>query len=247
MTGIYKITSPTGRVYVGQSTDLSKRRYIYSKLHCTGQHRLYSSLKKYGFSNHTFEVVEECEESLLNMRERFWQDYYSVTGEGGLNLKLTQTDTKSGKLSDHSRKLISESQKRIGNCPPSREGAVLSDETKQKIRDANKGVSRNKGYVHTQESKQKMSLARLGTKHLDETKQKIRDSKIGRPLTLEHRKALLNSHTKYVDIKCYTLEGNLVATYSNLQQAVSLGFTLECIRRCILGRAKKHRGFVWKI
>lgn len=247
MIGIYKITNPIGKVYIGQSINLDKRRYLYSKHHCRGQHRLYNSLEKYGFGNHIFEVLEECEDCLLNTRERFWQEYYNVTGEEGLNLKLTETDNKSGRLSDYTKNQISESQKRIGNRPPSREGAVLSEEVKQKIRAANKGVSRNKGYLHTEESKHKMSLARKGTTHSDESKQKMRDSKVGRSLTTEHRRALSDSHIKYANIECYDLQGNLVATYTNLQEAVALGYSLECIRRCILGRAKKHKGFMWKV
>lgn len=37
LIGIYKITSPSNKVYIGQSTDLYSRFYIYKKLHCKKQ------------------------------------------------------------------------------------------------------------------------------------------------------------------------------------------------------------------
>ena len=61
MVGIYKITSPTGRVYIGQAIDIHVRwEKNYKKLQCKKQPRLYNSLLKYSFSQHIFEVVEEC-------------------------------------------------------------------------------------------------------------------------------------------------------------------------------------------
>ncbi len=88
MVGIYKIESPTGKVYIGQAVDVERRKRTYSKLKCTGQPKLYSSLKKHGFDSHIFEVVEECLEEHLNVRERYWQDFYNVL-EFGLNYLTT--------------------------------------------------------------------------------------------------------------------------------------------------------------
>lgn len=70
MIGIYKITSPTGRVYIGQTVDIVRRFKQYKKgISCSTQVKLHSSLQKHGISNHLFEVVEECEVSYLNERE----------------------------------------------------------------------------------------------------------------------------------------------------------------------------------
>ena len=104
--GIYKITSPTGRVYIGQSIDIEKRRKSYFKpTGALGQTRLKNSLKKHGVENHKFEIIEECLEENLNRRERYWQDFYNVLDEG-LNCKLTQSEDKSGKLSDETKEKI---------------------------------------------------------------------------------------------------------------------------------------------
>ena len=70
MIGIYKITSPTGKVYIGQSININKRFYQYKKLHCKGQVILYNSFMKHGVENHIFEVIKECEVLELNNEER---------------------------------------------------------------------------------------------------------------------------------------------------------------------------------
>ena len=50
MIGIYKITSPTNKIYIGQSTNIENRWNDYYKMiRCKRQTRLYNSLKKYGF------------------------------------------------------------------------------------------------------------------------------------------------------------------------------------------------------
>ena len=59
MPYIYKITSPTNKIYIGQTWNLKKRVYQYSKIKCKTQPKLYASLKKYGWENHILKVVSE--------------------------------------------------------------------------------------------------------------------------------------------------------------------------------------------
>jgi len=86
--GIYKITTPSGKIYIGQSINLEKREDDYIKLRCGKQPKLYNSLKKHGWEKHKFEIVEECIVEQLNEREIYWGLYYDVLGENGLNLRL---------------------------------------------------------------------------------------------------------------------------------------------------------------
>jgi group I intron endonuclease len=91
MIGIYKIISPTNRVYIGQSIDIYKRFEGYNSVqNVKNQKKLHSSFLKHGVENHVFEVIEECTTELLNERERYWQEYYNVI-KNGLNCKLTNT------------------------------------------------------------------------------------------------------------------------------------------------------------
>ena len=110
MIGIYKITNPSGKTYVGQSKNIERRWGEYNKLRrCKNQVKLYYSLLKYLPINHIFEIIEECNIEQLDEREIYWGLQYDVLSDNGLNLKL-------------------------GNA-----GGRCSEETKQKIRLANKG------------------------------------------------------------------------------------------------------------
>jgi hypothetical protein len=105
--GIYKITSPSGRVYIGQSKDVFRLRVRnYKKETCHSQPLLERSLKKYGWENHTFEIIEECEVEDLNCRERHWQDFYDVLN-GGLNCVLQECGELKYKLSENTKNNIS--------------------------------------------------------------------------------------------------------------------------------------------
>lgn len=92
--GIYKITSPEGKIYIGQSKDIRKRWKKYNSRSISGQIKIYRSIVKYGIQNHIFEVIEDCDSTELNRRERYWQDYYDVTSKNGLNLSLVNADEK---------------------------------------------------------------------------------------------------------------------------------------------------------
>lgn len=161
MTGyIYKITSPTSKIYIGQTLDVTKRQSQYRKLDCKGQVRLYHSLKKYGWDAHIFEVICECSADKLNETERYYQDYYNVLADG-LNCKLTTSLSKTGQLSE-------ETKSRIGI---SNRGKVRSVEAKDRV---SKGLA---GRPKSEEHKQKLRQALLGRTHSLETVKKIQASR----------------------------------------------------------------------
>lgn len=172
--GIYKITSPSERVYIGQSKDLTRRFKDYLTISKSkNQVLLNSSFKKYGVENHTFEIIEECPLEDLNCRERYWQDFYDVLN-GGLNCILTDTDALPKILSEDTKKRISENL--IGRFSGENHplfGISCSEETKKRISVA------NKGRIVTQEVKDKTSNTLLGRKLSQEWKDNIRKSKSG--------------------------------------------------------------------
>lgn len=89
MIGIYKITSPSGKIYIGQSVNIEKRFRQYKNYKCKEQIRLYRSLNKYTVEKHIFEVIEKCNIEELNERERYWQIFYNCIGKNGLNCQIT--------------------------------------------------------------------------------------------------------------------------------------------------------------
>jgi len=165
--GIYKITSPTGKTYIGQSTNIEWRWKQYNKYPDSfkGQRKLYNSITKHGVNNHTFEVVEECPLGQLDEREIYWGYYFNVLGENGLTLKLGN-----GKqiVSQETKQKMSESilgKKKGKESKGSgrKEGFIVSEETKQKQRLAKIGKSSNhKGYKDSIETLIKKSEAKKG-------------------------------------------------------------------------------------
>ena len=110
MVGIYKITSPSGKIYIGQSTDIFYRFSYYKRLNCRQQKKLYASLKKYGVENHSFDVVINCDVLQLNELERYYQELYNCTGKDGLNLRLTKANDRVGTFSEETKLKMSLAQ-----------------------------------------------------------------------------------------------------------------------------------------
>ena len=166
MTGIYKITSPTGKIYIGQAVDIAIRLKSYINGTCIGQPRIYNSIRKHGWNAHRVEIVQECSEIELNKAERYWQDYYNCVEEG-LNLRYTQTDEKSGRFSEEMkiklRKPKSTTDKMKG--PKSAEHlAKIAAANKGKKRGPQKNPSNKRGPDHSQYGikKPEMGAKRLG-------------------------------------------------------------------------------------
>ena len=87
MIGIYKITNPKGKIYVGRSINLEKRKKDYSRLSQTkGQPLIHNSILKYSWEYHTFEILEICSLEELNQKEIYWINFFNCI-EKGLNLK----------------------------------------------------------------------------------------------------------------------------------------------------------------
>lgn len=85
---IYKITSLSNKMYVGQTKKkVPQKRW---KEHCRPSSKRCVALKraidKYGAENMTFEVVEECSDAMLNDREQHWIRELGTLSPHGYNL-----------------------------------------------------------------------------------------------------------------------------------------------------------------
>lgn len=108
--GIYKLTSPSNKVYIGQAFDIEKRLSRYKSLNCKGQPYLYNSLVKYGFENHKFEILHECKEEELNDFENHYiQLFDSFNTHNGMNLR--SGGGRGAALSEESKAKSGKSQK----------------------------------------------------------------------------------------------------------------------------------------
>jgi len=109
MIGIYRITSPSNKVYIGQSSNIETRFKTYKYNACKGQPRLFNSFKKYGFETHKLEVIERCAIDKLNIRERYWQDFHDSTNKG-LNCMSVKTELINGSHCNTTKLKISQTK-----------------------------------------------------------------------------------------------------------------------------------------
>jgi len=96
ITGIYKITSPNNKIYIGQSKDIYSRwnayKYFQRDYDCYKKRNknslIFKSFKKYGYFNHKFEILEECNEIDLNIKEVFYIKKYNSNVLNGSKIGL---------------------------------------------------------------------------------------------------------------------------------------------------------------
>jgi group I intron endonuclease len=223
MIGIYKITSPSKKIYIGQSIDIEYRFKRYKSLNSgvKKQILLYRSFIKYGVENHFFEVLCECEIFELNEKERYYQDLYSAIGSKGLNCKLTKSSDRKGEHSLETKQKISKaiSNKRIGYKHSDEtkrkiglahignqyhKGRKMPNKTKEALLKKNKGNTYNLGKKQTEETKLKISNALkgnkscLGRKLSESAKNKISIANKGRKITDDTKKKLSESKSKII-------------------------------------------------
>lgn len=240
---IYKIKSPSGKVYIGQSVDPLKYRVPkYRNNDCRGQVRLYNSIKKYGWEAHEFKIIDCCDIEYKNKRERFWQDYYDVLDQNkGLNSVLTETDEyprilseelklrKSNKLK--TRILSEEHKRKIGNA---HRGKTVSESTREKQRLSQSGKKLS------EETKKKLALKLSGTRnpmfgknHSDETKKIIRE------------KRMVNSFNSDPTFSTCVLNTDNGIYYLSIKEAShSIGMKYQKLVDKLNGRSKNNTDFI---
>lgn len=181
--GIYKITSPTGKVYIGQSHNTHNRIRDFMGT-ITHHRKMNESVIKYGWDSHTKEVVHELpddvSQEVLNTYEKLYIDLYKSCGVELLNIR---EGGKNGTHPKETRLRLSESRK-FQESPM--KGKKHSAESKAKMSSYQKHRPyRPKGNPISEENKLKMQEARkklphpfVGKHHSEETKNKIKLKKI---------------------------------------------------------------------
>lgn len=190
IVGIYKITSLSGKVYIGQSWDIAARWRQYRAARFKGaQPKLLASFRKYGVASHTFAILYEApataDQYHLNIMEQFLMDEFR--SEHVLLLNIREGGSHGRQSPESIRKMVATRQANGSYTPTA--------ETRQKYRDAqHRRTNRPK---HSEETKQLLSRlatgrvpsadaceknrqSQLGRTHSQETKTKIAAGQIGR-------------------------------------------------------------------
>lgn len=256
MIGIYKITNPENKIYIGYSKNIERRFKEYLTLQCKTQKLLKDSIQKYGVENHIFEIIEECCLENIKEKEKYWIKYYdsyfnglnSNKGGGGV---ITHSDETKEKISiSHTGKKDSlETKTKKSNSHTgkkhtkthSNKGIPITEETKQKISKANsKPKPKNFGLNHSLKTKGK-------PKHNEISKSKISNKLKNHPSLLSQERKLKISNSNSKPILQYTLNGDFIKEWSSSVYIYNeLKFPQPNISAACLGKQKTAYGFIWK-
>jgi group I intron endonuclease len=266
---VYKITSPSGKNYIGSSVNYKRRLTQYKGTGAKTQTILYNSFAKHGFDNHVFEIVELCTKENVLEREYYYGSLYKVLGEKGLNCKLpkfgdkyqnTRQETidkmKAWKPSEDTIAKMKAAQTKRAKEQP------VSDETKQKLREANLGKKasdetkkkmslKGKGRVVSKESrikmgawkrkpcseeqKQRLSEINKGKPMLEKTREALRIALTGRPCSQKTKDAVAKASSKIV------LDTASGIYYDSVKEAAHLYNMKSTTLRAMLTKQNKNK------
>lgn len=238
MVGIYKITNPNGKIYIGQSINILNRWVRYRYHHSVkNQPQIHRSISKYGVEKHIFEVLTECDLNQLDYLEQLYKKFY-IAKLGWDNVLFCEVyDNGGGPKSNYTKKLISESLK--GKPKPKGFG--------EKISKSQKGNTNMLGHKHTEETKKKMSKSALGRKVSKETRSKQSKSATGKIKTEEHRRKISESHPTKKSVSQFSLDNILLNGFPSINEASrQTGIRVPDISACCNGKQKTAQGYIWK-
>lgn len=256
MIGIYKITNPSNKIYIGQSWNIEKRLkgYKTNNNYCKNQTKLYNSFQKYGWENHQFDIIKSIEEPIsqesLNEYEIEYWEYYIKKGFEMLNIREPGSR---GKLSEETKKKISKprseqaklNMKGIlkpnaggkGKLKPKGFGKIISIKRKgwnPSIEWREKISKALKGKYLSKEHKDKIKIATTGLIKSQETKQKMSLA----------RKGLI---IKGKDILQYDLQYNFIREWPSVKEAAEfLKLKPATISNNLTNLSKSAGGYIWK-
>ena len=158
--GIYKLTSPSNKIYIGQSVNLYQRLNCHKNNSTKSKNVIQKCIFKYGWENMTVEILWSSENSenikeILNKLEEEYIINFDCMVPKGYNL---QTGGNSKLASEESKKKMSDQHK----------GKFPSVETKLKMSETQKKKTFSK------ETKLKLSNKAKGKIVSNQTKSKMR-------------------------------------------------------------------------
>jgi group I intron endonuclease len=164
---LYKLTSPSGKSYIGQTNDIRERMRQHRRP--TGCRVIFDAIRKYGWDNFTLETLaEKLSLDEANKLEQLYIERHNTLTPNGYNLT---TGGSNYLRAEETKQLMSVASK----------GKPKSEKHKQSMSDTRKGrPALNKGKPISEQMRQKRSKARkgkpstrVGYKHSEETKQKL--------------------------------------------------------------------------
>lgn len=161
---IYKLTSPSGKSYIGQTINFNKRMLCYRGVKCCDQLLIYRAIKKYGWKSFTVDILtENAKVEYLDMYEMAFIRFYDTFGENGYNLTSGGGGTRGIHLTEARKIQISNISK-----------LMWANKTREELLQWSTMCSKNnKGKILSDETRKLISIGHIGKKHSDETKTKL--------------------------------------------------------------------------
>jgi group I intron endonuclease len=184
-SGIYMLTNKlTNDIYIGQSSDLSKRfRKYFSPSYIKSKDSFIISRAfiKYGYSNFSVTILEYCNVPDLLKREQHYLDKlnpkYNILKIAGSSLNYLQSEETKAKISKALKGVYVKEKSSLF-------GSFHTKETKELMSLKKKGINNPLfGKTHSEKTKSLMKQKALGRKHSDDTKLKI-SSLHGNPINI---------------------------------------------------------------
>jgi group I intron endonuclease len=184
---IYKLTSPSGKVYIGRAVHFKKRMITHKHTAKSGVKRpLYEAIRKYGWENFTKEIIDMAigDEAAYELELKYIREYNSTNKGYNVNTK-----TSDGGDNWEGRKNTPEYQALVETSRKNRTGA-------------GNGMF---GKLHTEESKELQKAAAVGRYSLDWFIQRhgLEDG----PIKYEERRAWLKSRNLKKDANGKFIKG----------------------------------------
>lgn len=243
---VYTHTSPSGKVYVGQTVNIKNRWGTNGEHYKTKkkdgsfiQPNFARAIVKYGWENFEHKIIlEHVSKSEADYAEKYLIKWYKLH-----NMSYNCTDGGEGTCgihrvySEEERKKISE---RVSKNPPMK-GKHHTPEAMAKI------IAANRNRVYTLEQKaeisKKISLANKGKKMSEEAKKKQSEYKKAHPETW------IGGWNKK-EVHQYDLKGNYIVSFPSATEASNYIFgsvnNASKILECVNGKVASALGYIWR-
>lgn len=259
---VYMHTCPNGKKYVGITSQAPERRWQKGKGYAYGSNPyFYNAIEKYGWENIKHEILfrdltkEEAEQKEVELIAK----HRTIERKYGYNIDLGGSTF--GRHSEEYKRRMSNMQKEIWSKMPERRvamsklrsGTHLSEETKEKLRQANLGKKYSKEVVQKRIDKMK-GVPRPKTSQIMKDlwasgKMKGNTGKT----TSEKQKAAARENAKIANeyskkpVLMFDKEGNFIAEYeSSVKAAEAIGNPHVHVSDVCYGRRKSSCGYVFK-
>lgn len=240
---IYKLTSPSGKVYIGQTIQEFNTRLAHHKYtSLTKDFAISRAIKKYSIDSFKKEIVVKVSSDeitlfkQLNKLESFYIELYNSFKKGynqttgGGNYKVSEDTIEKLRKASTGRKHSEETKKLIGDL--SRNRPPINEEVRKRMSNAQKLYK--KEHPMSEENRTLLGKRATGNKY-----------GLGHKMSAENKEKLIQSCIK--SVYQYSEDNIFIRKWKSAKEAYTeLGIEYKNISACCRGKRRIAGGFFWK-